>query len=102
MALSKVLGQSQVPAVPVVIMTALPRGAEHGQNPAAFSHTHTYKLSEHGGVNASGMTNQTYRYLVNSKLHAEWVLFSEKPGGKKNKNSWYSFSDALLLSVLDA
>lgn len=101
-ALSKVLAQGQVPAVPVAIMTTLPQGAEHGQNPAAFSHRHTCKLPEHGGVNASGITNQTYRCLINSQLHAEWVLFSEKPGGKKNKISWYSLFDALFLSVLDA
>lgn len=89
-ALSEVLARGQVPAVPVV-MTALPWGAEHGQNLAAVSQRHECKLPERGGVNASGMTNQTYRCLINSKLHTEWVLFLEKPRGKKTPNLLVQF-----------
>lgn len=82
-------------------MTALHRGSRH--NPATFAHTHAWKSPEHGGVNATGMTKQPYRCLINSNLYAERGLFSEKPGGKKKKRvSWYSLSDALFLNVLDA
>lgn len=70
-------------------MTALHRGSRH--NPATFAHTHAWKLPEHGGVNATGMTKQPYRCLINSNLYAERGLFSEKPGGKKKKSLLVQF-----------
>lgn len=108
-ALSKVLAQGQVPAVPAVIMTTLPQGAGHRQNPDAFSHMHTCKLSEHGGVNASGIADWTYRCLISSEPHAECILFLEKLGGKKKKSHgtvylmlcfWVSLMHNSMLSSL--
>lgn len=89
-------------------MTALHRGSRH--NPATFAHTHAWKSPEHGGVNATGMTKQPYRCLINSNLYAERGLFSEKPGGKKKKESpgtvylmlcfWMSLMQNSMLSSL--
>lgn len=84
-ALSEVLAEGQVPAVPVAVTATLPRGAEPWQSPAALPHAPACEPSEHGRVNASGMTNRTSGWLSSSKLRAEGGLFSEKPRGKKKK-----------------